>query len=132
LWGVYGLWGFPLFTGLRSARVVSTRARAFAGRAARIGLVAWKEQNLLLASGPVTEFGFLQPWPQQFADATAWLRADPTRRWVFALDTAMGACVDRRHAHYVGHANRREWWMFQADAVVPGCAPGAGVDADSD
>jgi hypothetical protein len=132
LWGVYGLWGYPLFNGERSARDVMTRARAVAGPDASIGLVAWKEQNLLLASGPVTEFGFLQPWPQQFADATAWLRADPTRRWVFALDTAMGACVDRRHAHYVGHANRREWWMFQADAVVPGCAPGAGVDADSD
>ena len=132
LWGVYGLWGYPMLNGERSARDVMSEARVVAGPEATIGLVAWKEQNLLLAAGPVTEFGFLRPWPQQFAAATAWLRADPARRWVFALDAAMGACVDRQRARYVGHANRREWWMFQADAVIPGCVPGADADADND
>jgi hypothetical protein len=39
--------------------------------------------------------------------------------------------VDRRRAIHVGHANRREWWMFRADAVVPGCLPRDG-DSDSD
>jgi 4-amino-4-deoxy-L-arabinose transferase-like glycosyltransferase len=123
LWGLYGLWAYPMLNGERSARDVMAHARAIAGPDATIGLLAWKEQNLLMARGPVTEFGFLQPWPQQFAQATAWLRADPGRRWVFSLDAAMGACVTRRHAHYVGHANRRNWWMFQAGAVIPGCLP---------
>src|SRR5690606_33788232 len=107
----------------RSARDVMAHARAIAGPDAPIGLLAWKEQNLLMAQGPVTEFGFLEAWPKQYVDATTWLRQAPTQRWVFSLDQAMGNCVDRRRATYVGHANRREWWMFQADAVVPGCVP---------
>jgi 4-amino-4-deoxy-L-arabinose transferase-like glycosyltransferase len=90
LWGLYGLWAYPMLNGERSARDVMAHARAIAGPDATIGLLAWKEQNLLMARGPVTEFGFLQPWPQQFAQATAWLRADPGRRWVFSLDAAMG------------------------------------------
>src|SRR3546814_2552143 len=86
-------------------------SRAIAGPDATIGLLAWKEQNLLMAQGPVTEFGFLKPWPQQYADATAWLRQAPAQRWVFSLDQAMGTCVNRHRATYVGHANDREWWM---------------------
>jgi hypothetical protein len=133
LWGLYGLWAYPLFNGERSARDVMAHARAIAGPDATIGLLAWKEQNLLMADGPVTEFGFLQPWPRQYAQATAWLRADPAQRWVFSLDEAMGACIQRQRAHYVGHANRRNWWLFQLDAVIPGCLPrpaGSAADAD--
>ncbi|HEY0199532.1 MAG TPA: glycosyltransferase family 39 protein [Rhodanobacter sp.] len=123
MWGIYGLWGYPMLNGDRSARDVMIRARAIAGPDATIGLLAWKEQNLLMAQGPTTEFGFLQPWPQQYLDATAWLGADPARRWTFSLDKAMGACVDRRRAVPAGHANHRDWWMFRANAVVPGCLP---------
>ncbi|MBU6246941.1 MAG: glycosyltransferase family 39 protein [Xanthomonadaceae bacterium] len=131
LWSLYGLWGYPLLNADRSALGVMEKARAIAGPDATIGLVAWKEQNLLMAQGPVAEFGFLKPWPRQFADAVSWLRADPDHRWLFSLDTAMGNCVTRDKATYVGHANRREWWMFRSDAVVPGCTPkGQGSDDD--
>jgi 4-amino-4-deoxy-L-arabinose transferase-like glycosyltransferase len=123
LWGLYGLWGYPMLNGDRSARDVMLQARAIAGPDATIGLLAWKEQNLLMAQGPVTEFGFLKPWPQQYADAIAWQRQVPAQRWIFSLDDAMGHCVDRHRATYVGHANGREWWMFKADAVLSGCTP---------
>nr|WP_250887028.1 MULTISPECIES: glycosyltransferase family 39 protein [unclassified Rhodanobacter] len=132
LWAVYGLWGYPMLNGDRSAHDVMVRARAIAGPDASIGLLAWKEQNLLMAQGPVTEFGFLKPWPQQYADAIAWLRQDPAPRWIFSLDEAMGHCVDRRRATYVGHANRREWWMFQIGAVAPGCIPESSGDTEAD
>jgi len=130
LWAVYGLWGYPMLNGDRSAHDVMVRARAIAGPDASIGLLAWKEQNLLMAQGPVTEFGFLKPWPQQYADAIAWLRQDPAHRWVFSLDAAMGDCVDRRRATPVGHANRRDWWIFRLDAVIPGCTPRTKGDDD--
>ena len=131
LWPIYGLWGYPMLNGDRSARDVMVRARDIAGPQATIGLLAWKEQNLLMARGPVTEFGFLEPWPRQYADAIAWQRAAPDQRWIFSLKEAMGHCVDRNRATYVGLANRREWWMFQADAVIPGCLPGT-EDSDTD
>jgi len=130
LWGLYGLWGYPMLNGDRSARDVMVRARAIAGPQDTIGLLAWKEQNLLMARGPVAEFGFLKPWPQQYAEAVAWLRQAPAQRWIFSLDTAMGNCVDRHRATYVGHANRREWWMFRLDAVLPGCIPHTDGDGD--
>jgi hypothetical protein len=31
--------------------------------------------------------------------------------------------VLRDRAIDLGHANRRQWWLFKADAVIPGCAP---------
>jgi 4-amino-4-deoxy-L-arabinose transferase-like glycosyltransferase len=123
IWGVYGLWGYPMLNGDRSARDVMTSARTVAGPDATIGLVAWKEQNLLMAQGPTMEFGFLKPWPQQYADATAWLVAAPAHRWLFSLDEAMGSCVDRHRAIHIGHANRRDWWVYRADAIRPDCKP---------
>ena len=85
-------------------------------------MVAWKEQNLLMADRPAHDFGFNQPTPQQFTEAIRWQAQSP-QRWIFILDTAMGACVDRSRAISVGHANRRDWWLFRSDAVVPGCVP---------
>jgi 4-amino-4-deoxy-L-arabinose transferase-like glycosyltransferase len=132
LWATYGLWGYPMLNGDRSARDVMRQARVIAGPDATIGLLAWKEQNLLMAQGPVAEFGFLEPWPQQYADAIAWQQQTPAQRWIFSLDEAMGQCVDRQRAQYVGHANRREWWLFRADAVVSGCVPAGHADAQAD
>ncbi|MDQ6646638.1 MAG: glycosyltransferase family 39 protein [Pseudomonadota bacterium] len=132
LWGVYGLWGYPMLNGDRSASEVMQHSRTIAGPDATIGLLAWKEQNLLMAEGPVTEFGFLKPWPQQYANAITWLQQAPEQRWVFSLDEAMGSCVDRHQAIHVGHANRREWWMFTLKAVKPGCVPGADANPQDD
>jgi 4-amino-4-deoxy-L-arabinose transferase-like glycosyltransferase len=130
LWGLYGLWGYPMLNGDRSARDVMLRARELAGPHVTIGLLGWKEQNLLMAQGPVTEFGFLKPWPAQYADAVAWLQQDPAHRRVFSLDHAMGACIDRKRAVWVGHANRREWWLFGNYAIVAGCVPTPAVGSD--
>ncbi|WP_113065658.1 glycosyltransferase family 39 protein [Oleiagrimonas sp. MCCC 1A03011] len=130
LWSLYGLWGYPILNGDRSALDVMQRARELAGPRATLGLVAWKEQNLLMAQGPVAEFGFLRPWPQQFQAATAWLRADPSQRRLFILQQAMGDCVQRDRAVHIGHANRREWWLVPADALIPGCVPADGHDDD--
>ena len=122
-WSLYGLWGYPLMNDARSARGVMHAARDAAGPDATLGLVAWKEQNLLMAEGPTVEFGFLRPWPQQFADAVAWLHADSAHRRLFVQDAAMGDCVLRGRAIDLGRANRRDWWLLGADALVPGCVP---------
>jgi 4-amino-4-deoxy-L-arabinose transferase-like glycosyltransferase len=128
LWLIWSFWSYPLLNDSSSARGVMRRARELAGPDVEIGLVAWKEQNLLMADGPVREFGFLNPWRNQLAEAIAWQAADPARRPVFILEEAMGRCIDKGKATPVGHANRREWWLFRGDAVVPGCEPDADVD----
>ncbi len=120
---LYGLVGYPMLNRERSALGVMQRARALAGPGVSLGLVAWKEQNLLMAKGPVTEFGFLRPWPQQFAAGAKWLRADPAGRRLFVQEPAMGDCVRRDRAVFVGRANRRDWWLVPAAALVSGCGP---------
>ena len=111
------------------------RADALAGADGEIALVAWKEQNLLMAPRPVQDFGFKVPPAQQFERAVSWLQAAPQRRWVFALAPAVAPCVDESRVTTVGSSNRRAWWMFQADAVRPGCRlpePGGRAAEDED
>ncbi|MEP7097688.1 MAG: glycosyltransferase family 39 protein [Dokdonella sp.] len=123
LWLIWGFWAYPLLNDSSSAAGVMRHARELAGADATIGMVAWKEQNLLMADGPVREFGFKLPWAQQYADAVRWQAQAPAQRPIFILEDAMGECVEKAKAIHVGHANRREWWLFRADAVVPGCVP---------
>lgn len=121
LWSLYGFWGYPLLNGSRSARTVMQRAGEIVGPEAELALVAYKEQNLLHADRSVTEFGFLRPYAEQRRLGVAWLRAAPKRRWLFILGDAMGACMARDRATHVGNANRREWFLVRADALVPDC-----------
>ena len=32
-----------------------------------------------MAEGPVTEFGFRKPWPEQYQEAVSWLQQAPAR-----------------------------------------------------
>jgi 4-amino-4-deoxy-L-arabinose transferase-like glycosyltransferase len=123
LWLIWSFWAYPLLNDSSSAAGVMRHARELAGPDADIGLVAWKEQNLLMAVGPVREFGFNLAWDRQYADAVRWQAAAPAQRSIFILEDAMGDCVDKSKAIHVGHANRREWWLFGANAVVPNCVP---------
>ena len=123
LWIIWSLWAYPLLNDSSSSAGVMRQARAMAGPGIEIGMVSWKEQNLLMADGPVREFGFRLDSPTQYAHAVRWLAEDPANRRVFILEDAMGTCVDKLRAMHVGHANRREWWLFGIDAVKPGCVP---------
>jgi 4-amino-4-deoxy-L-arabinose transferase-like glycosyltransferase len=131
LWLVWGLVSYPLLNNSSSARGVMEHARQIAGATAPIGLVGWKEQNLLMATGPTAEFGFSRPRDQQYIEATQWQAQAPAQRWIFIIAPAMGECVDRAKAQRVGQANRREWWMFKADAVVANCVPPPTDDDDN-
>ena len=122
-WLAWSLWAYPLLNDSSSAAGVMRKVGRTIGPDAELGLVAWKEQNLLMADRPARDFGFNQPTPQQFTDAVRWQAKAPQQRWIFILEPAMGACVDRTRAIAVGHANRRDWWLFRADAVIPGCVP---------
>ncbi len=123
LWLAWSLWAYPLLNDSNSARGIMQQAGTIAGPADELALVGWKEQNLLFADRPVREFGFTASFDRQFRQGVAWQAQAPQKRWVFALEQAMGDCVDRMRAVHVGRANRREWWMFRADAVKADCAP---------
>ena len=123
MWLIWSFWAYPILNDSSSAAGVMRHAGELIGPDAELGMVAWKEQNLLHADRHATDFGFGRPWPQQLALGAAWLREAPQKRWLFILDEAMGACVDKAKGTYVGHANRREWWLIRADALRPDCDP---------
>jgi 4-amino-4-deoxy-L-arabinose transferase-like glycosyltransferase len=123
LWLVCGLWAYPLLNESSSASGLMAGVRAHLGPQDEIALVDWKEQNMLMLDRTTVDFGFSKPTSQQFVHATQWQAAAPATRWLFVQEPAMGDCVKRGKAINMGHANRRDWWLFKADAVVPGCIP---------
>lgn len=121
VWLGYGLGLTPLLDGENSARDVMTDARRHAGPTRTIGLVDWREQQLLQAIGPVTEFGFKAPVDVQWQRGLQAMRADPDQVVLMLQDATLPACVDRARAEPLGAANRRSWWLVDAQASS-GCA----------
>lgn len=120
LWCGYGFVVHPLLDDENSARAVMQRARELAGPAT-VGLVDWKEQNLLQAVGPVAEFGFRQPPAVQLARARAWLAGAPASRILLVQSSEMLDCIDfDAGGRRVGTANRRGWWLVDERALA-GC-----------
>lgn len=124
MWLLWGLWAYPLLNDSSSAAGVMQRAAALVGREGELALVAWKEQNLLMARPGAAEFGFVKPWHEQLAAAIRWQEQAPERRWIFVLAEAMAPCIAMDKATHVGNANRREWWLFRSDAVAAACRGG--------
>src|SRR6185437_11301717 len=131
-WGAWGLVAYPLLNGYSSARAVMARTANIVPAGDPIALVAWKEQNLLMLDTlgrDTVDFGVKLAWHAQLEQALAWQAADPAHRWVFAYGKVLAPCVRMRDAVHVGHANRREWYVFSRSAVVPGCIPPRSDDA---
>ena len=124
LWIIgFGFWGYPLFDEANSARGVMHHAGRLIGPDAELGLVAWREQNLLQADRPVTEFGFRRAPDAQLRSGIAWLAQAPAGRWLFADAEFLDRCVAAAARVPAGMANRREWVVFQLDAVNAECRP---------
>ncbi|MGD9583215.1 MAG: ArnT family glycosyltransferase [Lysobacterales bacterium] len=116
----FGWIGFPMLDAANSSRALMLRAGSIIGPEAELGLVAWREQNLLQADRTVSEFGFSRPAAEQLARGIDWLALAPDRRWLLADAEALAACVDRAGWIEVGQANRRRWVLIRY-AVAASC-----------
>lgn len=121
VWVLYSLVGYPLLNDSSSARGLMRTVGDRLGPDAELGLVAWKEQHLLLADRPAATFGFETDWDEQLIAATRWQRLAPGRRWLLVHEYAMLSCVDRNRSELAGVANRRRWWLVPAAAVKVPC-----------
>ncbi len=136
-WVLYGLVGYPLLNDSGSARGLMHQVAQRLPPGAELGLVAWKEQNLLMAQmemprKPPVEFGFVAPWREQLERGLAWQRMAPQRRWLFVQQPALSSCIDRTRAELAGRANRRIWWLVPAGAVMPGCTAQPSLENSED
>jgi 4-amino-4-deoxy-L-arabinose transferase-like glycosyltransferase len=116
LWLGYGLGLMPALNEASSSRGLMREAGRIIGADAELGLVGWREQQLLQADRAALDFGFERPLSAQWQLAGAWLGQSPTTRWVLALGPLSEPCVDTQRSIPVGRANRRDW------VLVPGSA----------
>lgn len=123
VWVLYGVVAYPLLNPSSSARGLMESAGARIGPDAELGLVAWKEQNLLMADRPAATFGFKTAWPEQLSQAMRWQAEAPQRRWLLVQEPALSQCVDRSKAIFAGVSNRRRWWLVPAAAADASCIP---------
>ncbi len=125
VWVLYSLVGYPLLNDSSSARGLMQGVGKRIGAQAELGLVAWKEQNLLMADRPAATFGFKKHWDAQLREGVAWQAQAPATRWLLVQEDALLACIDRDVSELAGVANRRRWWLVPADAVHGACEPTA-------
>lgn len=117
LWVAFGLLMAPLLNDSSSARGLMTEAGRRIGPDAELGLVAWREQHLLMADRRVAEFGFKVDFDEQMRRGLDWQRQSPGTRWLLVQDVAMAPCVDASHTMHLGRANRRGWTLVPGEAA---------------
>lgn len=122
LWVLFGLVGYPVLNDANSARGLMTEVGKRIGPDAELGLVAWREQHLLMADRHASDFGFRKPWGEQLQSGTAWLAAAPDKRWLLVEARALQPCIDRSRSVLAGRSNRRDWWLVPHGAVVGVCS----------
>ena len=117
LWVLYSLVGAPLLNDGSSSRGLMREVGTVLGPDAQLGLVGWREQQLLMADRPAKDFGFKRDPALQFVDALAWQRQAPSSRWLLVEGEGLPACVDKALSRDMGNANRRRWWLLPAAAT---------------
>lgn len=123
LWLSYSLIGYPVLNDASSARGLMRATGQHIGKDAELALVAWKEQNLLMADRPARTFGFKREAALQLRDARAWQAERPEQRWLLVENEAIDNCFKPDSLTAMGIYNRRSWYLASAEAILPGCLP---------
>jgi hypothetical protein len=123
LWLGYGWLLYPRLDAESSASGLTREVRAQLPAGAELGLLSWKEQNLLQAEPGTVTFGFLSPRATQEQQAIAWLAAAPERRWLLVQKINLEACFDAAQALHAGRSNRRDWYLVNHAMRVTPCRP---------
>lgn len=118
---VFGWWGYPLLDSAQSARGVMEKAREVAGPGTTIGLVGWKEQMLLQATGPTETLGFRTTKPSAMGAALVWLQEDPAGRVLFVTKKLTAECIDRDTAVLLGESGQLIWYLAEAADIRIDC-----------
>lgn len=119
-WQIYGWSVVPVIDSVRSGSDLMARVERALPADAQLGLVSWKEQQLLHITRPVTHFGFRRPGAAEMRDAIAWLAQEPNR---FLLIGATGEvpCFETAGEEPLAFRHRRQWWLLGQRALNGSC-----------
>ena len=129
VWVVFSLVGYPILNDASSSRGVMNAVGKRIGPDAGLGLVAWKEQNLLMADRAAANFGFKLAWDEPLRRGVAW-QAQAPGRWLLVQEEALADCLDPERIELAGISNRRRWWLVPPGSVMGTCEASAGQRAE--
>jgi hypothetical protein len=127
---VVSFWINPAMNSARSGADFMRRVEQTADPVRELGIVAAKEQYLLVAQRPIVHFGSRR-WregKQEAFDAARWLSRSPDRQPIVSGDTR-DLCFTQTRQTPLGAANRTEWFLIEgapdASCIEPGRAQAA-------
>lgn len=120
-WVCVGIGIMPALNDSSSARGMMRAVGERIGANAELGLVGWREQQLLQADRPAQTFGFSREPGAQLRDALRWQAQSP-QRWLLAQAQALSACPPRADVIDLGIGNRRDWLLLPPNAAWR-CSP---------
>jgi hypothetical protein len=74
----------------------------------------------LFADRPLSHFAYLQSDKPQVTDAAVWVQAS-AHRWVLGPINNLSKCFIAEKGVNLGQRHGDDWYLFQADAVLPVC-----------
>ncbi len=125
VWVGLGFGVLPRLDRERSGAAVMAKVRDELPPGGELGLVGWKEQFVLQAGMPVTDFGYRRhDKVRELGEAMAWAMESPRRRVLVAEDHP-GLKLDYGSGGtFLGVFHRQRWWLVSA-----GEAPGTSAAA---
>ena len=120
LWMHYGFWSFPLMNQLRTPQVIMQQVSQQLAPDDELLLTNFREQFLLFADRPLYHFAYLQTDEPQATDAAVWVQAS-ARRWVLGPINNLSKCFIAEKGVNLGQRHGDNWYLFQADAILPAC-----------
>ncbi|UJF18217.1 glycosyltransferase family 39 protein [Vibrio sp. SS-MA-C1-2] len=127
-WVLYSSWGYSLLNPVRTpAKVIMTKAADIVGQDGELGLVKFKEQFLLFSPIGLTHFSYLSSTEEQYKNAWHWMSKDNVanqenkKRYILTHNLEHTICFDTTKAIPLGHAHRRDWFIFDQSAMLPEC-----------
>ncbi len=115
VWLILGWWVAPRLDGERSAALFMGQVRAALPAGGELGVVGWKEQFILQAGMPVTDFGYRRPDKEkELEEALAWAGQSPGRRVLVAEDHPGFVVPAAGRGTFLGRQHRQRWWLVSA------------------
>jgi 4-amino-4-deoxy-L-arabinose transferase-like glycosyltransferase len=122
IWFCYGVGFMPALDPYASAAYLMERVEERLGPNDQLAMIGWREQNLLQARRPVTEFGFKAPVEEQKRRAALWISGRPERKFILIPESEADGCIEGAGATRVGQANRVTWLLAPASAIGGSCS----------
>ena len=113
---------WPKLDPYRTPQAIMAKVELLLAPEAELGLVEFKEQFLVFAHRPVTQFSYLLPTEEQVKSAWQWQQQNANRYILLSTEaTSAASCFDLDKAIDLGFAHREHWLLLSSSAALAHC-----------